>query len=79
MTERLRTRLSAVEAQQLTRTKNDALAGLAGTADAEDRWAALSLERQRAIIDLLLTVRIGRSRRGKVFDPESVELEWRVA
>ncbi len=53
--------------------------GLVRNADVEDRWAALSLERQRAIVDLLLTVRVGRSRRGKVFDPESVELEWRVA
>ncbi len=79
LTERLRTRLSAVEAQQLTGAKNDALVGLAGAADVEDRWAALSLERQRAIVDLLLTVRVGRSRRGKVFDPESVELQWRSA
>ncbi len=32
-----------------------------------------------AIVGRVLTVRVSRSRRGKVFDPESVELQWRSA
>ncbi len=47
-------------------------------ADAEVRWAGLSLEQKREVIDVLCVVRVlptGRGRR--TFDPETIELVWK--
>ena len=53
----------------------DAVAG----ADAEQRWVKLSLEQRREVIGLLCAVRILPARRGaRTFDPETVEIAWRV-
>lgn len=78
VTKRLRERLADVEARHLATVRTDRLDGQAGAPDVEERWATLSLARQRAIVDLLLTVRVELSRRGKVFDAESVQVAWKT-
>jgi site-specific DNA recombinase len=61
---------------------------LAGVADAEDparAWMGLDLSRKRAVVDVLMTVTINRTRRGgarvkgkrSAFDPSSVEITWK--
>ena len=40
-------------------------------------WAALSPEQRRAVIRLLVDVRILPTRRGSGFDPDSIEITWR--
>jgi site-specific DNA recombinase len=49
-------------------TEEEQLAGLAG----------LDLDRQRALVDALMTVHLVRAPRGKRgFDPDSVRITWR--
>lgn len=77
ITRRLRGRLLDLERQQAVLMRGSALAGLAG-ANVADRWDRLELARKRAVIDLLLQVRIRPSgRRGREFRPELVEIIWR--
>lgn len=53
-------------------------ADLAGTEqEVRTRWEGLSLERKRAVIVELYEIRILRSRKGRGFDPNSVELKPR--
>ena len=72
---RLRPQLQAAEARARIVDDSPLLAGVAGQPDARRVWDGLSLTRQRAIVDLLMEVRIMRTKQGaRVFDPESVEL-----
>jgi site-specific DNA recombinase len=67
--------LAVAQAQPLA-----VLKGLAGYADAYDRFRALSLERRRAVVSLLATVVIVPSQdrhASKAFDPELVQIAWR--
>lgn len=78
-TERLRGQLAAVEAQQADAGRVSALGPVVGAEDARAAWQRLDTDRQRAIVDALMVVRIlpvGRGTRG--FDPTSVELDWRA-
>lgn len=79
-TDRLRDRLRHTERQMVASTRADVLADLAGAADVQARWAALSLARRRAVVAALVTVTILPSgRRGTAFDPELVRIEWKGA
>lgn len=52
-----------------------AAADLTGTVDqVRARWAEMSLERRRAVVDELYEIRVLRSRKGRGFDPASVVL-----
>lgn len=41
-------------------------------------WERLSPERRRAVVDLLVQVRVLTTGKGPTFDPTRVEIEWRV-
>jgi site-specific DNA recombinase len=75
MTERLRQRLGEVEARMTASSRAPVLAGLAGAADVAAKWAALPLDRRRAVVDALMTVTILPTGRGRGFDRDSVRVE----
>lgn len=80
ITARLRPRLESAEARARAVDGTAVLEGVtgAGVDVVRARWDALPLTRQRAIVDLLLTVRIlPTATRSRAFDPEAVEIGWR--
>lgn len=48
------------------------------TQDPREVWKRLKPEQRRAVVDLLMTVRILPTRPGPGFDPASVEITWKV-
>ena len=63
----------------LDANKSRVFDGVIGAADPGAVWAGLSLDRRRALIDVLMTVTIapvGRAARG--FDPASVRIDWKA-
>lgn len=77
ITARLRPQLDAAQAQLKVINDRPLLAGLVGP-DVREAWAKLSLTRRRAVVDLLMTVTVHKTRSGsREFIPESVSIEWR--
>lgn len=80
ITARLRPQIEAAEGKARVVDNAPVLVDIAGRPDAARIWDALPLARQRAIMDLLLTVTIEPTRKGRrSFDPRSVTIEWRHA
>jgi hypothetical protein len=81
-TSELRTRLEEVEKRIGQARQGTALDGLAGKADIRAVWDLISLDRRRAVLDLLASVTVvprehaGRLPGGGYFDPASVVIEW---
>lgn len=76
--ERLRARLAELEARQAVSGRSDVLGALVGAQDVEAAYRALDTDRQRLVIDLLVTVRLMPPGRGtRIFRPETVQIEWR--
>lgn len=82
----LRERLAEVEAEVGRAAQGTALDGLVGAPEVPAVWAALPLDRRRAVIDLLMVVTVHRGRRGRppgwvpgepYFDPRSIEITWK--
>ncbi|MBO0822424.1 MAG: recombinase family protein [Actinobacteria bacterium] len=83
-TEELEAAVKAVDARIAAATSSSPLAGLAGEPDVAAKWPGLSLDRKRAVVDMLVTVTIlpgkrGRKAGGIYFDPETVRITWRGA
>lgn len=87
--EKLREQIESIEQQMAEASRGSALAGLAGAPDVRAMWEspAMTLDRKRAVINELMTVRILPSRRGRppgwtpgrsYFDPGTVEIVWKV-
>ena len=77
-TARLRPMLETAEAAARVIDDRPLLTGLLGAADVRAVWDSLPLARRRAVVDLLVEVRIVPSRPGtRTFDPHSVEIAWR--
>jgi site-specific DNA recombinase len=83
-TNELRARLERVEAQIGDAQQVSALEGLAGSGDVRAAWEDMSLDRRRAVLDLLATVTVlprqhaGRLPGGSYFDPDAVHIVWKV-
>jgi DNA invertase Pin-like site-specific DNA recombinase len=75
--ERANARLAEVDVKLLSANANRALDGLVGKADARDRFLALSLDRQRKVIDTLAVVTIHKAKRGSRFDHRLIQIDWR--
>jgi site-specific DNA recombinase len=74
----LRTKLTGVEGKLADAGRVDVLGPIVTGADAGKAWAALDVDRKRAVIDLLFTVTLLSPGRGvRQFDPRSVEITWR--
>jgi len=79
ITARLRPRIEAAEARARTVDDSPLLDGLIGREDAASAWAVLSLARRRAVVDLLMTVRVLPARQGaRSFDPATIEITWKA-
>lgn len=84
-TRELRARLDAVEAKIGQAGRSSALDGLAGAPDVAAAFAALSLDRKRAVLEQLVVVTVlprehaGRLPGGAYFDPRKIAIEWRTA
>lgn len=84
--QKLRQRLEAVEQEMTQAGRGSALDGLVGVPDVPAVWAALDLDRKRAVIDVLMEIKLLPSRRGRppgwrpgerYFDPRTVQVKWR--
>lgn len=79
ITTRLRARLSEVEGATADAGRVDVLGPLVGAEDVRAAWEALTVERQRAVIDLLMVVRLMPPGRGtRTFRPDTVQIEPKV-
>jgi site-specific DNA recombinase len=78
-TERLRAKLADVEARMVTGSRASVLAELVRVDDVAVGWEALTLDRQRAVVDVLMTVTILPAGRGRGFDPDTVRIAWKSA
>lgn len=80
ITERVRGKLELVERKLTDAQRKSVLSGLIGAGDVRAVWDGLDLDRQRAVIDTLMTVTIKSPGRGsRVFDPETVTVGWKVS
>ena len=78
-TERLSKRLTDLDAALVEAGKVSALVPLVTADDVEEAWEAMDVDRQRAVIGELMTVRLMSVGRGsRTFRPESVEIDWKV-
>jgi hypothetical protein len=77
-TAKLSKTLAAVESKMLDANKTHVFDGLIGTRDPQTVWDGLTLDRRRAIIDVMMTITIAPAVRGaRGFDPEQVQVSWR--
>jgi DNA invertase Pin-like site-specific DNA recombinase len=75
---RLTEKLTSIEATMTASVGTSALSGIAGRKDAAEVWDGLDLDRKKAVIDALMTVTVlPAASRGKGFDPDRVEIDWR--
>lgn len=78
ITERLREQIAAVEADLADAGRVDLLGPVVRAENVEASWNGLSVDRKRAIINLLAEVTIyGPGRGARTFRPETVTIEWR--
>lgn len=70
-------RIAEIDAKLLDANASRVLDGLVGKADAAARFAKLSLDRRRKVIDTLVTVTIRKAVRGSRFDHRLIEIIWR--
>jgi DNA invertase Pin-like site-specific DNA recombinase len=76
--DKLQPKLDAVEAKLLGANTSRKLDGLLGNPKAAEAFAALSLDRRRAVIDAVCVVAIEPNERpGGVFDPQRIRIDWR--
>lgn len=67
-------------AEEAATPPRDRSAVLGDVVSADDRGAAflaLSVDRQRAVISLLIEIKVNRGPRGNVFRPDGIEITWR--
>lgn len=78
ITQRLRPKIEAATVRARSVDDSPLLAGLVGAGDVAKRWEGLPLTRQRAILDLLMTVTVDRAAQGaRTFDPDAVQIAWK--
>lgn len=77
ITAALRPQIASAQARARIVDDSPLLSDLIGP-DAERLWEGTSLSRRRAVVDLLMSVRIHPGRRGtKTFDPNLIEITWK--
>jgi len=79
-TERLRSRIADLDARLADAGRVDLLGPLVGADDVRRAWDRLGVERQRPVVEALMSVRLLPPGRGaRTFDPATVELIWRAS
>ncbi len=72
-------RLAAIEAEMANAAQVDVLGPLIRAGDLVTAWEACDLDRKRAVIDNLMTVKLHAPGRGKrTFDPETITIDWKA-
>lgn len=69
--------LTAAQLRAVTPTRARVLAGVVGVADVERAWAAVAPSRRRAIVNLLMTVRVLPTKHGRGFNVRDIVVEWK--
>jgi len=78
MTERVKGRLAAVDEQMADAGRRSVLGPLIGAEDVRAVWEGLDIDRQRAVVDTLMTITLRSPGQGaRMFDPDTVQIEWR--
>ena len=78
-TERTRARLAEIEQAMQHVSRAPVLADLVEADDVRQAWETLTLDRKRAVLDVLAIVRVLKAGAGRrVFDPSTVEITWRA-
>lgn len=75
--DRLQPKIDAIDAKLVGANTSRKLDGLLGQPDAPERFARLSLDRRRAVIDTVCIVTIEPNKRPGSFDPETIRIDWR--
>lgn len=76
--DKLQPQLDSIEAKLMGAATSRKLDGLIGQPDAAQRFAALGLDRRRAVIDTVATVTIlPTTKAGGIFDPKDIDIAWR--
>lgn len=76
---RVQRRLEEVESQMTVRSRSLSLTGIVDAADPVKAWKKADIDRRRAVVRELMTVTVMPSgKRGRVFDPTLVAVEWRT-
>lgn len=73
----LRPKLEAAQDEASSPNRVKILDDLIGTDDPEVVWEQLSPQRRRAVVDLLVEVRIMPTASGPRFNPEAIRVEWK--
>lgn len=68
--------LEAAQTEASTPSRAKVLGDLVNAKDPVTVWEQLTPQRRRAVVDLLVRVRIMRTTSGPRFNPESVKIEW---
>ncbi len=77
-TDRARTRLEVIEQEMAAAGGVSVLGDLVTAEDMQAAWDRLDLARRRAVVDLLMTIRLHPPGRGsRTFRPETVEIIWK--
>lgn len=76
ITARLRKDLAAAD-ERLSKAGISPSLGALATRDPAEAWESATVEQRRELIDLLMTVTLMPTGAGGVFDPESVQIEWK--
>ncbi len=78
ITAKVRDRLDDVEAAMGRTVRGSTMAPFVSGRDPQTVWSGLTVDRRRAVLEELMTVTVlAAQKRGNVFDPESVRIEWR--
>lgn len=79
-TGRLRARLEQVTNALADLARTPVLTDLLTSNNVEDTWASMDIDRQRAVIDALITVKLHPPGRGaRTFDPRTVDIAWKAS
>ena len=77
-TSRVKQKLATIKTQMADASRIDVLGPLVRARDVRKAWKALNTDRQRAVIDALMTIRIMPPSRGtRTFRPEMMIIEPR--
>lgn len=78
ITEKLKPELAKWEAAAAPPPDRSRVLGkVAGAPDIEERWETLTVHEKRAVIDLLVEIRVQRAKRGNVFNVDGIDISWR--
>ena len=75
--ERINQRITDVEGRMVRNSAADLLSPLLDSADVGRAWARLDVARKRAVVGVLMEVRIKTTIKGSRFQPDDVEIQWK--